>query len=765
MSTQDKDHSESVAAPSRSMVEGALPEGMLVVGQGSPVGQLAWNNGSPPPPEILSIPFDWVWLFHSLRRRWVWASVLSILFGALGAWLVYFFFPPEVTAVAALKVTAETPKLLFEMDQGKDEDFETFKRTQAALVIQHFVLSKALGQGGIGQLNMVRAEDDPIDWLRDELDVDYPGNSEILQIRLQGEDAEETVRIVNAVQQAYLQEVVFKDRDEKLETKALLERSYRETADELHRQNELYQTKARDYGTIESDHHMVDRTISQMRLGYLAGKLQQLEDQQGVELVNAKLIQTQVENPDLIDADIEARIMQDPLVYYIQNMVYQAEYALMQAQGQARRRGSPALRRAEASLRGVSAQLKQRKDGLRSQLKLEMSNASNPMADYYIQASEIKLGYYAQFFQRVQQQYDQEKEYFRKLTARSLELEELLMAIFQLRRVSDSMAHKIETWDIELQAPDRIQKIQDAVAMPGLDTWLHVLLVSMGGIAGVSLCCLGIGYLEFRAKRLNASYQIDEGLGIRVVGALPSLADRRQGDDASDPVLAMLIESIDSVRTTLIHASASKETRVVIVTSASGQEGRTTVASQLAASLARAGRRTLLVDGDLRQPTLHGLFEVALEDGLSEVLRTEVDVMDIVRPTHNEGLWLLTAGDCDVDALRALAKDQLQPVIEKLRDEYDFIIVDTAPILDLSDSFIMAQYADGVILSVLRDVSQVPKIHQARELLRSIGVRILGSVVNGVPTQADERVERVSLLSAHDEEHDVAVAADSESEE
>jgi capsular exopolysaccharide synthesis family protein len=257
---------------------------------------------------------------------------------------------------------------------------------------------------------------------------------------------------------------------------------------------------------------------------------------------------------------------------------------------------------------------------------------------------------------------------------------------------------------------------------------------------------LGIGYLEFRNRRLIGPDEVDEGLGIRVVGTLPGLSSRKALDPAH-PIVAQLTESIDGVRTILMHDSTAKRRQVVLVTSAATMEGRTTVASQLAASLARAGRRTLLVDGDLRSPSLHALFDAPLEDGLCEVLRAEVDVADVIRPTHAEGLWLLTAGYCDIDAIHALATEQMQPVFDKLRAEYDFIIIDGAPVIGMSDALIFGQYSDGAILSVRRDESQMPKIHQTAELLRGVGIRIIGAVVNGVQTKADNRIVQMRLMA------------------
>ena len=96
-----------------------------------------------------------------------------------------------------------------------------------------------------------------------------------------------------------------------------------------------------------------------------------------------------------------------------------------------------------------------------------------------------------------------------------------------------------------------------------------------------------------------------------------------------------------------------------------------------------------------------------------------------------------------MDSIHALATDQLQPIFEKLREEFDFIVIDAPPVLGLADTLSMGQHVDGVILTVLRDHSEVRKIHKATELLKGLGVRLLGTVVNGVPLKADRRIARL----------------------
>jgi capsular exopolysaccharide synthesis family protein len=333
-----------------------------------------------------------------------------------------------------------------------------------------------------------------------------------------------------------------------------------------------------------------------------------------------------------------------------------------------------------------------------------------------------------------------------KRLEKSVALETSAEELKQKQQLANDMSLKLESLDIDLEVPPQIHQVQPAVPTENINAVQHYSISILGGLAGFALTCLAIAYIEFRNRRLNGPADMNEGLGIRVVGTLPSLSSRK-ALDPYHPIVAQLTDSIDGVRTILMHDSTAKRRQEVLVTSAATMEGRTTVASQLAASLARAGRRTLLIDGDLRSPNLHGLFDAPLEDGLCEVLRAEVDVSDVIRPTHAEGLWLLTAGYCDVDAIHALATEQMQPVFDKLRAEYDFIIIDGAPVLGMSDALIFGQYSDGAILSVRRDYSQMPKINHAAELLRGVGIRIIGAVVNGVPTKADARVVQMRLAA------------------
>jgi capsular exopolysaccharide synthesis family protein len=155
----------------------------------------------------------------------------------------------------------------------------------------------------------------------------------------------------------------------------------------------------------------------------------------------------------------------------------------------------------------------------------------------------------------------------------------------------------------------------------------------------------------------------------------------------------------------------------------------------LAASLARAGRRTLLLDSDLRNPSLHRLFDMTRGPGLSEVLRGDTDLPGAIRETPIPNLWLISAGQSDPVALQTLALENMRQVFDQLRPQYEFILVDSCPVLPVADSLLVGQHVDAVIFSLLREISRMPRVYAAYQRLAMLGVRILGAVVNG--TQQD----------------------------
>jgi capsular exopolysaccharide synthesis family protein len=736
--------------PQNSMIGGSHPPGDALVVQSNGVAPAALALPAIPSlasQDVLRGGMDANTFLHALRRRWMLATLMGAVLGAITAIVLWVLFPESSRATALFEVSNEEKSLVFDYTGYNPNSFDILKKTQLAKLTSYYVLQAAVRNPGIASLSVFAGKPDPVQWLQEHLEVDFPQNGELLSISLSANaPPEDLVRLVDEVATAYENEVVFADSQTRLNTRDLLAASLKKITEEITEKLQLYLDMARDLGKTQATDGRDPLTELMTReIAGLQHKKDALEDQMMQMNAEFAIMKSRIEDPQMIEAKVDYALQQDMrylmLQYNVQSLVMQS----MQGSSRRGRRGG-----IDAKLAQAEAEVKQYRENMIKQAEREQQTKPNLALQQIQREYQTLLQSLNYQLNRVTKSFADGRDQLGERLERSVELENRANELKQLQEVANDMSIKLEGLDVEASAPAQIKKVQPAVPRAGINKMQHYSISILGGLAAFGLTCVGIAYMEFRNRRLNGPDQVDEGLGIRVVGTLPSLSSRK-ALDPTHPVVAQLTESIDGVRTILMHDSTSKRRQVVLVTSAATMEGRTTVASQLAASLARAGRRTLLIDGDLRRPALHSLFDVPLEDGLCEVLRAEVDVADVIRPTHAEGLWLLTAGYCDIDAIHALATEQMQPVFDKLRAEYDFVIIDGAPVLGMSDALIFGQYSDGAILSVRRDHSQMPKINQAAELLRGVGIRIMGSVVNGVPAKADDRITQMRLIAPKSE--------------
>ncbi len=288
-----------------------------------------------------------------------------------------------------------------------------------------------------------------------------------------------------------------------------------------------------------------------------------------------------------------------------------------------------------------------------------------------------------------------------------------------------------------LDAAGRAGKLEDA--RPPTDQKLDKK-IKVAGITGFSLfglAVLGIAFAEYRTRRVYSPEDVTRGLGIPMVGSLPALPPHALRplpgpDGAYLAEQAPLLESVDALRTVLLRAAQTDGVRVVMVTSAGGGEGKSSLAAHLAASLARGWRNTLLLEADLRNPSTEALFDLPPDaPGLSEVLRGEVTTDDAIRPTSLPRLALLSAGRADPHTLQALAQEEVGNIIGRLKADYDFVVIDVPPALPVPDAMMIGQHADAAILAVLRNVSRLPAVYAAQQRLASLDIPILGAVVIG----------------------------------
>jgi capsular exopolysaccharide synthesis family protein len=258
--------------------------------------------------------------------------------------------------------------------------------------------------------------------------------------------------------------------------------------------------------------------------------------------------------------------------------------------------------------------------------------------------------------------------------------------------------------------------------------FLVFLLASFFGLA------VGSALVLVREKRwpfLLSEAEVQEALGLAVVGRLPTL----RGQPAVRAALAAGSRNDKRVcaglriNLTLLRRLRT-DLKVVLVTSPRRGDGTTTTASNLAVSLARAGQRTLLIDANLRQPSLARLYALAGDRGLTQVLQGKRPASQAIQRSPVENLDVIAAGPEAADSTKLLLSPRLKDVLGELRSHYDAVILDTPAVLEAPDACILASLADGVLLVVRDGVTKRGDAEGMVRLLQVLDVPLLGVVFN-----------------------------------
>ena len=256
---------------------------------------------------------------------------------------------------------------------------------------------------------------------------------------------------------------------------------------------------------------------------------------------------------------------------------------------------------------------------------------------------------------------------------------------------------------------------------------LTMLVGSMGLALGLALV------LDRLDRRFRYPDQVRDEMGLHIVGAVPALPRSRAG--APDHLeAAQAVEAFRSIRLGLLGSRREPGPFLLTVTSPGANDGKSLISSNLALSLAEAGFRTLLVDGDIRRGTLHATFGATRRPGLVDYLEGGPSLDDVLRPTVSERLALLPSGARRRRGPELLLSPALQHLMADLRARYDVIIVDSAPLGAGIDPFVLGT-ATGNMLLVLRAGQTDRKLAMAKlELLDRLPIRLLGAVLNHIET-------------------------------
>lgn len=198
-------------------------------------------------------------------------------------------------------------------------------------------------------------------------------------------------------------------------------------------------------------------------------------------------------------------------------------------------------------------------------------------------------------------------------------------------------------------------------------------------------------------------------------------------------------ESYRSLRTSIKFSSVDKHLKTILVTSALPQDGKSTIAGNLAFSLSQEGSRVLIMDCDLRNPCLHKKFNLSNEKGLTDILVGDYQSRQCIQEV-NDKLYLLTAGTTPPNPAEMVGSKALERLIHEVSINFDYIVIDTPPVLPVTDAQLLAAKADATVFVVKSGKTKTKNILQAYEELKKVNANVIGSVLNASENKMNNKI-------------------------
>lgn len=195
-------------------------------------------------------------------------------------------------------------------------------------------------------------------------------------------------------------------------------------------------------------------------------------------------------------------------------------------------------------------------------------------------------------------------------------------------------------------------------------------------------------------------------------------------------------ESYRSLRTNIQYSSIDKQVKTLVVTSSNAGEGKSTVAGNLAYTFFQSGKRVLIIDCDLRKPSLHRKFNVSNEVGLTDVLVGTSELNKVMKKI-DDNLYLLTTGTLPPNPAEIIGSNTMENFLDECKINFDYIILDTPPILPVTDSKLLAIKADATVLVVRSEISKSKHVSQAFKELGKVNANVIGTILNDVEVHSE----------------------------
>ncbi|MBN1910414.1 MAG: polysaccharide biosynthesis tyrosine autokinase [Pirellulales bacterium] len=686
------------------------------------------------PPQTVTAGF----VLDALRRWWKVSLPLGLILAATAASVVYVLFEPVYEAEAYLEIKDAKPYVAF-----RDQDSSRrFVQTQIALLRTPMVLSRVVSNPEIARLPEFKTKLDPFLELREKIKIETVGGSELLRVAYAGPSAVNAAKILNAVVDSYLKLHEEADARRVQQVIELLETQRTAKRKIVEQLRQEYKNLSKSV-TGEDPFVTEKKQIRPDPLGDLENELARLEVDRALLEARTRVFKEQIEKEDITvtEAVIDQAVEGNPEIQQAEAILKARRESLADYDAKYTEKGkdNPRYLKLKKTIEEEEKELAELRETTRKKIQASIADSQLAQRKAELARMEAEVKDRKLQEQLLREKCDSGVEDRTLATGLSVELEYGRVELERAEKVFDLISQRVEQLRTEQRAPPRVTLWQKATPPTGpvKDNPNKLMAISAMGMFCLPFFLAVVW--ERLIGRVSDSHRFEEATRIRVVGEIARLPARNkvfQGGSAerAGRGITLFEESIDSLRTYLVLSENLKEMKALAVTSSVNSEGKTSVAIQLAVSIARAsGQPTLLIDGDMRSPDIHRKLDIPLEPGLAQVLNHECTLEEAIVTDWSKYLHLLPAGVLRASPHKLLGNGAVRPLFDQIRESYRYVIIDTPPILAASEALVLAKAADAALVCAMRDVSRIDQIRRTEQRLASAGTKPIGVVLNAVP--------------------------------
>jgi succinoglycan biosynthesis transport protein ExoP len=688
-------------------------------------------------------------LMKGLLRRWHIVLLVSFVMCAIGLPAIWFLIEPLYTVTGAIRVAPILENIVTgETDSGGISKYENFMQTEAALITSSQVVQRAadelidknlsffkeppipLAKKVTQKLKNVKTNPEPATILKRAISDGFitvaPGRrNELIQITMESLKPTEAKQIVDAFIRAYMAVEVSSSSQDQNRKLQVLEEEQALLAEKLKNHREKIRIAAQEYGTTT----LIDRQdIMLQRVSMLLSELAKVEARRiGLE-TQVKLLEDfpekSIEPGELLRMRNEY-INSDPTVQELTRNIIQLDRDLIIAK-QTLAAENPALKLKQELINSLQSRLDEKSKEVAEEFDTIVSKETSTVSKQKLRLAKAELDLTKAHEERLNKVLAEEDDQTIEVGRTQLDIQDFQFQFELDKGMYDTVLRRIQVLEMERKRPARVSLAYYADIGPIRDKRIkYTAALIFGAVA----CGMLLAFLRDKADlRLRTPDDVAKRLGIRIIGTTTSSHNIKA---------ALLPEHItgdyQTIRANLGFVNGDGIPRKLVVTSPGMREGKTTFATNLATSLSRAGKKILLVDGDMRKPDVAHLLNLPEGlKGLRDVLLGK-EFSQVVYSIASTGLDVLAADSHNRnDGYELLVSPEAHERIDIISENYDHVIIDTPPILAFPDALIWAKYGDGVILTSFAGQTTSPELKEAKERLTQIHAKVLGTVLSNV---------------------------------